>query len=32
MTHLPNGEQEEEEEDYPKIFIGEVRECAPFLQ
>ena len=23
MTHLPNGEAEEEEEEYPKIFIGE---------
>lgn len=23
VTHLPNGEDEEEEEEYPKIFIGE---------
>ena len=23
VTHLPNGETEEEEEEYPKIFIGE---------
>ena len=28
VTHLPNGEDEEEEEEYPKIFIGEARAHA----
>lgn len=27
ITRVPNGEAEVEEENYPKIFIGEVSAC-----